>query len=505
MEIKKLNSLMILLILGLLQACAHRKIKTQDLERIPAQSLSPHSQCLLKEKKSCLGTFPYDQLKKKWWQLEYQYLAKRNELHKKYNQCYTRVSIQCAQEFELFDLSEKFESLKATQDITASIADLKDVSIWDDITIPSIKLTKTAIKEIWTYVLAFKRIYNEITKDKTIINEAENFFHGKGVSITGQVFGIAGVGITHEALIHNGTLALFCAPGVYLKSDIGVGIDFNAIQTLGCKSHEHYKGKFFSLELGASAEMFGLPLSAGVSYSLGVDITKYLAILAKRTENGTFNITKLLKELTVLRDFESSLNAEEEFAQKYMAFVLAKTFGEKDLSVKFAEDLEYLQKTHTLAQGKFSISYHLKKLLNKYIYERDSLMINMPNFYIALIEFNNHLSGCDAASGSVGLSLSLSPVSVGMALHHYTEVTKINIKDLLYLAKFTPQMLLGLNLSPSQMIRFKSALKSVMEFIPNFTYTKCLTSAAEKFYLDGKNIITILKDHKKNEIEKDKK
>jgi hypothetical protein len=493
MEMKKLNTLIIILILGLLQSCAHKK---DLLQRQPAQSNSPHSQCLAKEKKYCLGTFPYDQLEKKWWQLEYQFLDKKNQLHKKYNRCYTQASIKCSKEFEFDDLSEKFETLKSNQDITETIADLEDVSIWNDITIPSIKLAKNTIKEIWTYVLALKRIYNEIVKSKNLAGNALTFSHGKGVSITGEVFGLAGIGMTQEALIHNGTLALFCAPGIYLKTDVGIGVAFSAIQTLGCKNHEHYKGKFFSLELGVSAEMFGLPFSTGVNYSLGVDITKFLSILAKRTQNETFNVSKLLQELILLRYYNSDMKPEEEFAQKYLAFTLAKALGEKDLSIKFAEDLENLNKHPALARGKYSISYHLKKLLNKYIYENHSLKANMPNFYIALVEFNKHLSGCDAVSGSVGLSLSLSPVNAGMALHHYTEVTKINIKDLLYLARFTPKRLLGLSLSPNQMDRFKSALKSVMRVIPSFSYSKCLTAAAEKFYLDGKSIITILKGKK---------
>ena len=49
-------------------------------------------------------------------------------------------------------------------------------------------------------------------------------------------------------------------------------------------------------------------------------------------------------------------------------------------------------------------------------------------------------------------------------------------------------MLIGLNLSPTEFIRFKSALKNIMNIIPNLLYNQCIPEAAEKFYLDGKNI-----------------
>ena len=176
-----------------------------------------------------------------------------------------------------------------------------------------------------------------------------------------------------------------------------------------------------------------------------------------------------------------------------MAFLLAKLLGEKKLSLKFFKKIEYLHKQPILSKKQISISYYLKKLLKKYIIEQRDYITEKPNFYIALRELNNHLSECDAASVSAGLSLSLSPVSAGMSIHHYTEVARIDLKDILFLAKFSPVMLLNLNLPPSEFTRFKTALKSMMKIIPNVLYNKCITKAADKIYFDGKNIIQILR------------
>jgi hypothetical protein len=496
MEIKKFKIIFLIQIFLFLASCSHgvKEYENKSMIRTPAQSHSPYQQCLNSGKRHCLGTFAYDQLKKKWWQLEYQFLSHKNELHKKYNQCYTQRSIKCAKEYELYELSRQLETLQSGQDIAESIADLKDMSIWNDITIPGIKLANNAIREIWTHLLALKKMHDEIKKNFNLKSTALNFMHGKGVSLTGQAFAGAGVGISYEAIIHQKELALFCAPGVYLKSDVGVGVDFSAIQTLGCKSHDHYKGKFFSLELGASAEMFGLPLAAGLSYSLGVDLTNYLKTLADRTGSGEFDIGQLINELrNISNEPNDNLDKESQYAQSYLAFLLAKSLGEKDLSLKFSENISYMHSQPFLSKKETSISFYLKKLLNKYISNADEYLEIKPNFYIALIELNNHLSECDAASVSVGLSLSLSPVSAGMALHHYKEVARIDLADVLYLAKFTPAMLIGLNLSPTEFIRFKSALKNIMNIIPNLLYNQCIPEAAEKFYLDGKNIIKILR------------
>jgi hypothetical protein len=496
MKIKKNINAILAICFCTLLGCAHgvKTFHKQDKLRTPAQSTTPYQQCLIHQKKQCLGTFPYDQLKKKWWQLEYQFLGNKNELHRKYNKCYTRGSIKCAQEFELYELSSQLESLQSAHDISQSIADLKDMSIWNDITIPGLKLAQNTIREIWTHILALKKMYTEIVKNADLKNKIGNVLHGKGVSITGQAFAGVGIGITHEAIIHQKQLALFCAPGAYLKSDVGIGVDFSAIQTLGCKSHNHYKGKFFSLELGVSAEMFGLPVSAGLTYSLGVDITNFLKILAERTESGHFDITQLILELLdISKEKNTELTPEDKYAQNYMAFMLAKTLGEKDLSLKFSENIEQMQQQPFLSKKEVSISYYLKKLLNSFILENKTYIENKPNFYIALLELNNHLSECDAASVSLGLSLSMAPVSAGMALHHYKEVTRIDLEDVLYLAKFTPRMLLSLNLPPSEMAKFKSALKNIMKIIPDLIYSQCIIEAGDKFYLDGKNIIKILR------------
>lgn len=494
MEINKLHSVFLFILTAMVFSCSrmpHQSLDDQSIARFPAQ-VPPYQQCIYDKKRLCQGTFPYQTLQKKWWQFEFQYLDQKNELHKKYNQCYTKGSIQCAKKFELYELSTKLEKLKSSKDIAESIADLKDVSIWNDVTIPMIQLAQNAVKEIWIHILAFKKIYEEIVAKAKIKDKAYKFLHGKGVSISGLAYAGAGVGINHEAIIHNGELALFCAPGVLVKSDVGIGLDFSAIQTLGCKDHADYRGKFFTLDFGGSAEMFGLPLSAGISYSLGIDVSNFLKTLADKAETGEFSVKNVLLELMDIYHTPENLDPHNRYSEIYLGYLMSKTFGDKELSLRYNEKLEYSNKEFNLFSSKRALSYYLKRYLNKVMSDHPDYVQSKPNFFFALSELNNNLSECDAVSGSVGLSLSLLPVSAGLSLHQYTQVTQIKIDDILYLSSFTPKMLMTLNLPPGEFERFKATLRRVMQVIPDIAFNKCLENAGRKFYRDGMNVIRIL-------------
>ncbi len=53
------------------------------------------------------------------------------------------------------------------------------------------------------------------------------------------------------------------------------------------------------------------------------------------------------------------------------------------------------------------------------------------------------MSGCDSISGSVGLSLSLSPVNVGVGLHDYQSLMRVNLDKLFSLRSLSALALMN--------------------------------------------------------------
>lgn len=461
-------------------------------------------QCYMWKKKSCFKKFPYQSVERKWYEFEYQYLNRRNEIHVRYNQCVIDAGKYCSEKYEQHETAEAMSTLQSEQKLAEDLKEISENSLWRNISIPGLDLSSEKIRQVFEFVTRMKAIHGEIVAKVEeggykLQESSLDALHGFGLSLTGSAFAGLGVEIRHEAVIHDGIMAVFCAPGLEVITDVGIALELSLVKTLGCRDNAHYKGKFLSMSFGASAETLGLPVAGSVSYSLGVNLTKYLDQMVKLKKSGKFSTRELAKELVQLSSLQSQQiidfagNPQNAWSILFFSQFLSKSVEEKEVSLEFNQRMKEIEADKMPYQDIKSLSHLLKLVVQNAMTSPIFSNNGYPNLFIALHEMTKQMSGCDSANLSAGLSLSLSPVSAGFSMHHYYRVTEIDLRDILYLATFGPRALMTLNLGPKEFARFEKAVMNILKIIPDYLFNKCLPESSKKFYLDGKNIIELMK------------
>ncbi|MCO4792786.1 MAG: hypothetical protein KC493_03680 [Bacteriovoracaceae bacterium] len=481
------------------------KVKVERGRVLASETNVQWKQCYLWKKKSCSKRYPYQSINKKWYEFEYKYLNRRNKLHVQFNQCVIDAGIYCSDKFEKLETSKEMQTIKSEQKLSEDLKEISENTIWRNIQIPGINLSSERIKQIFEFVTRTKAIHGQLVEQMSeqghqIQESSLDALHGFGLSLTGSAFAGLGVEVRHEAVVHEGIMAVFCAPGIEVITDVGIAMELSIVKTLGCKSNGDYKGKFLSMTFGASAETLGLPVTGSVSYSLGVNLTNYLKNLVTLKRNKKFFPKELLHELMSLSRLSNSEltkfagSPTGAWGVLFVSQFFSKSLEDKETSIELNAKMLEIEEEKIEFDKIESISQLLKLVLQNAMLSPIFRNGSYPQLFMTLRELTKQMSGCDSANLSGGLSLSLAPVSAGFSMHHYYKVTEVDLRDILYLATFGPRTLVSLKLGPTEFERFKKALFNTLKVVPDYLFNKCLEESSQKFYLDGKNIIELLKE-----------
>lgn len=501
----------------LISSCSKLETNKSTAQRIPAAQKEQWrvdiGDCFKRKRNYCSKKHPYTGIKKRWLEFEYQYLNRRNKVHILYNDCVAKGSLQCSKQYGKKETVKNFERLYRSMDTERSLREVQGNTLWGNLKIPFMDLKPSEIKKIWKTVHLIKKAYIKIrdnvfyglgfAKDKSL-----DSMHGLGISASGSALvGIGGT-IQYEAVIHNHKMALFCAPGITLQSDIGISADVGVFKTLGCKDNKDYQGKFLTFAAGVSGEAVGLPFNIGANYALGMGISEFLEGLAREKRAGNLSLRDLTKETALfavkapshMRDL--NIPIDEQFSYLVISKMLSISLGDKNLLSEFnmgMKDLESFVETDGIDKTwKIRpLAHHIKAFLKYILLVEEAFGMDLDNFKLVVNELAKSISSCDAIGLTGGVSLTLSPVNIGMIIYQYNMMTEINFDDVFYLSGFAPKTLLTLNLGPKERERFTKAVAGILKIIPDLWNNQCMNEAFEKFSHDGMNLWDILQPQKK--------
>ncbi len=250
-------------------------------------------------------------------------------------------------------------------------------------------------------------------------------FHGRGVGLVGNAYFGIGRSWLGEIVMHKDSLALFCAPSVSLVTDAGVDAGIVGVTTLACRNNDDYQGAFISASLSLSAEAFLAPVSGSLTYSFGLDSKKFKEGL-KQLRNRGFSYTRLLSEWTMLTARAPQYPMVFAALSPLVSYLGDESSDGKALEAKLA---------HRLLRRKTSLGMTIKKLSNdrKIAGLIESNELSAVKSFLGLLA--NSLTGCDAIAGAAALSVSASPIGVGVSHSYYTKLLEA---DLSTLKKATP-------------------------------------------------------------------
>ncbi|OUR99619.1 hypothetical protein A9Q84_00950 [Halobacteriovorax marinus] len=505
-------------------SCSTGKLK----ERFPASLYGEENTVLIKKRQSCQSReervcykkFPFSNLKRKWSEVfKYQFLNRQNIIQSKYLACKVDRLISCSNKYGFFEQADKWVKFQRGLNTQASIDSSKNNTLWrgmkrsyswnsPDFILKQIQLPAVQVKRIWSLLYTMKKTYKTIMSLGSKVagktqDVAINLLHGTGIAITPKASAGFGIQANFEAIIHDGKMGFFCAPGLQVETDVGISVTLDVIKTFGCKDNEEYSGKFLSVAAGVSAEMIGLPFSIGGSYSIGMKLRKLLAELAEGKKQGLFNPSELMWEINSIAHLPTA-KVMEIFGSKKSAIgaliilkIFAKMSSEKgtesyrELGKKIVE-VQSFENSSIQEESLFPIGAILKTTTYKLKNWIEKENPGLSNLIFALDSLSRNINTCDAISGQIGLSFSLSPISVSSSIYHYTKIGEIDVRDLMYLASFAPARLATLSLSKKEFKKFKTTLNRVMKEIPfKEKFATCSQEAGEVLFDDVSNLKTI--------------
>lgn len=505
-----MRRVILLAIILVTSACSSSKKEEDFQHRFPAAQKEQWrvdiGNCFQKVRKSCSSKHPYTKIKKKFWEFEYQYLNRRNKVHILYNDCVGKGSLHCSKKHGNQSTVETFTRLNKNLNTERSLREVEGNKFFNHLKIPFMDLSPEEVRKVWQTVSLIKKSYVKIrdnvfttlgwAKDKSL-----DSMHGLGISASASALvGIGGT-IQLEAVIHNHKMALFCAPGVTLQTDVGISADVGVFKTLGCKDNKDYQGKFLTFSAGVSGEAVGLPFNVGANYALGMGISEFLAALAKAKREDRLDLSQLTKETIefgvrapmLMKD----LSKDEQFSYLITSKMIALTLGDKEVLSEFnhgLKDLEDFVKNDGIDKtwGIRPLAHYIKSYLKFILLVEQASGLDLPNFKLVVNELAASISSCDAIGLTGGVSLTLSPVNIGTIIYQYNMLTEINLDDVIYLSTFAPKTLMTLNLGPGERERFIKAVTGIMKIIPDLWGNQCAQEAFDKFSYDGVNLWEIL-------------
>lgn len=287
----------------------------------------------------------------------------------------------------------------------------------------------------------------------------------KGVGFYGEaVFGI-GKSWLGELVVHQNKIGLFCAPGSYLKTDVGFAFGFESSQTLSCESNQHYAGGFLSFETGLSSEMFLLPFELGVAYSFGIDGKTFREDLKKinlsSLQKELFQFSQLLKHSSLKNNIGSSTLVSLDFLNKMVSSLNG---NQKTFTHLFSTDLD---KNKLLKQQ--SIGHIIKKWVATKKLEPFFKKNHFDQLDLFTKIFAKSLTGCDGVGGSGSIGLSVMPVSLGVKYSEYGLLMEMPVSFLNVMERINPFSLMNPKLmSYSDLKAIVELAHSVVNLRENF-------------------------------------
>jgi len=259
--------------------------------------------------------------------------------------------------------------------------------------------------------------------------------HGRGIGFQANAsFGISKKW-TGELVIHNKSVALFCAPGNGFVSDAGVEAGIVGLSTLGCREHNDYQGTFLSASLGVSAEAFLIPIGLNLGYSFGVDSVAFNNEVRRLKSQNKIKFKDLMREISILNNNtdHSQLGLLNMVSVKLASFIFKEkdTLGKEEVSSQSKTEIKQVLKRESslgLIYKRFIKSPEVQNILEKYQLENLSAFFNLVSV---------SLTGCDSISGGASLSLTASPVSIGFSQNYYTKVIQLSRNDLKVIANIS--------------------------------------------------------------------
>lgn len=514
---------LILLSIVLLSCSSPKRV-----ERFPAslygeeniEYLNLKKSCQTEKQRLCYKRYPYRDLKRKWREVfEYQYLNRVNITQSKYLECKVDQLSFCSNKYGFFEEADKWEKFKRSLNTQASINSSKNNTVWNSVKdtynwnspnfiLKQIKLPANQVKKIWSVLYSMKATLKSITAlTSTTLGKSGELaikaLHGTGVAVTPKASAGFGVQANFEAIIHDGKMGFFCAPGIQAETDVGVSLTLDVIKTFGCSDNDEYSGKFLSVAAGVSGELIGLPFSIGGSYSIGMKLRELLRELANGKKNGSFNPTDLMWEIKniSLLPAREIIEIFEDKKSAIGALIILKIFSKmsneegEDSSIELGRKMLEIQQDKSLPVKKqklFPLGNLLKATTSKLKLWVEKENPALTNLVFALDALGRNINTCDAISGQVGLSFSLSPITISSSIYHYTKIGEIDVRDLMYLTAFAPAQLATLSLSKSEFSKFKTTLNRVMKGIPlKEKFSACANEAGEVLFEDISNLKTI--------------
>lgn len=493
----------------ILSSCAltlpQRKLAS---DQNPIRDRTELNSCVRKLRSYCYRTYPYEDLKRKFSEIfEYQYLNRRNIIQSQYLRCSTNALINCSREHGFEGEAQVWESRLQNLQIEKMIESsqkntffYEEKKFWSQTKLAKkIKISSVQMKEYWSQFYFLRDAYEKIKEIAKVST------HGIGVGLSPKATAGLGYQVEYEAIIHNGKLALFCAPGFNLETDIGVSAQASIIKTFGCETNDEYSGKFFTTSASLSGELIGLPFSVGGNYSMSVDLKNFLKELAHKKENNEFNPKNFMVEMEALSKKSASelIDLFNDKKDTVAALLTMKYFIElygeeaEHISGEFSrkiEDVENLTNDSSSSKNKdvnFPLSNFLKNII-KNIHEKLNGQLEFAHTEQLLSSLEKNLGGCDAASGGVGVSFSLSPVSLGTSIYHYKKIAEIDIKSLLYLTAMSKEAQEDNDIDDEEIKKLNHVLNNSLQNLPSKEKELgCSQEFADSVYEDFQNLKAI--------------
>jgi hypothetical protein len=482
--------LLLSLIISLLSGCTSKKPKVtnqfRSLASVPVEMTEEEAKlndCITSAKISCYELYPYEEVTKRWGDSDEDLADRTSKVRSHFHSCIIDHSMTCAELAGRDDLVQNLELSKQDKEAALNI-------------IPGLDWFFLSPKKISRFISFIKRI-NEVkskiakrTKQvlKTSKNVSIKLMHGHGVGVTGSAFGLVGTSFTGEALVLDGDINLFCAPGLQVVTDAGIQANFTGVRALSCDNSQSYKGKFFTLFAGLSAEAIALPVGIEAAYSFGMDSSKLLKEMIYYKNKGQLNPSNLFAEYLLLNSVLPVELAKAAFSKKHkFALWLAIKLGmqltdEKGPGPSIDKELrgQGVSLDDIVKMKGVSLGHLIKYVTNSQTFQNilsDYKLRNLKIFFKAL---SKSMSGCDSISGSITVGLTASPINLGVQLTHYEKIFSAKLDKILSLRNLTAFALMNPFLMDKEMLFAVADLAKLVTNFSDVVKNQCYRPAGKK-------------------------
>jgi hypothetical protein len=436
--------------------------------------------CFNIQKNHCYNKHSYDDLSQALFEGDESFQRRKNNVYDLYESCLVDTSVTCAKNNGRDDLALSIKT--NSNDRKANGRSLKNMD-W-------FFLSATKIKKFYRFIKNLDQVRMKIRnnakkfakKGKKITLKA---MHGQGLGMKMSAFAVEGRSLSAEAIILNKEISIFCAPGIVYNTDIGAEIGITKIFAKGCESTADYEGQFLSVGGAVSSESLGLPLSYEGSYSFGFNTLQMKKNLEDKQRDNQYYPRLALSEYYVLKQVLPNEISKMQLTkvQKH-ALELSTILGMQMLmpsvnSVNFKKILNPKTVQVLYSLYKKSLGSEAKKILSSQSFRNILIKYKLKNLKVFINELVSALSGCDAVSGAISLSGTLSPVSVGVSVTNYSKLISMDLDRLLTFRNISAFAMLNPLLMDTYALSKIVEFAVLIENIPQAVKKKCYNDEYE--------------------------